>query len=409
MLQFRFFLSMAVLAALPLGCSKEYTPTQEITDVREANAEEREADELSTQDRMRMEPVAKPGEMPGAAPAGAAAAPAVGAAADKSYLWSAPEGWEELPSTSMRMANYQVKGHPEVECYFTVLPGDGGGLSENVNRWRRQFGKEPLADEAVESLPIKPLLMKNAHFVDIEGTFTGMGTEAFADYRMYGLILIDAGQAYFVKMTGPKALVDIELPNFTTFCQSIREAANEAAGDDFKLVTAEDETPAAAAPVESTPEAAPMPEATPPAGGPLDAAALQFDTPEGWTRGADRPMRSVSFTIGEATECYVAILGGGGGGLDSNLNRWRGQMGQPPLDAAAIAALEKLDIAGVPASIIEIEGDYTGMTGGTQQGYLMLGAARIAGDQALFVKLTGPKAEAAAQADNFRAFCASLR
>jgi hypothetical protein len=403
MRQFRFFLTLALLGALPIACSKEYTPTQEITDVREANAEEQAAAEMSTQDRMRMQPVEKPDAAPATSDAAAPAASAPSAAA---YLWNAPEGWEELPSTSMRLANFQVKGHPEVECYFTVLPGDGGGLSENVNRWRRQFGKDPIDDAAVTALPIKPLLMKNAYFLDIEGAFTGMGTEAFPDYRMYGLILIDAGQAYFVKMTGPKAVVDNELPNFTTFCQSIREASKEAAADEYKLITAEDETPAAPAPVEPAAEAAPTPSV---AGGPLDESALAFDTPEGWTRGADRPMRSVSFTIGEATECYVAILGGGGGGLESNLNRWRGQMGQPPLDAAAIAALETVDIAGVASPIIEIEGDYTGMTGGTHQGYLMLGAARMADDQALFVKLTGPKDEAAAQVDNFKAFCASLR
>ena len=88
MSRFRIVLSIALGAALPLACSKEYTPTQEITDVRESNEEESKAPEMSTQDRMRMEPVQRPGASP------EAGAPAAAPAAAATYLWNVPGGWE---------------------------------------------------------------------------------------------------------------------------------------------------------------------------------------------------------------------------------------------------------------------------------------------------------------------------
>ncbi|MBI1318501.1 MAG: hypothetical protein GC168_06090 [Candidatus Hydrogenedens sp.] len=401
MRQFRIICSLVLLAALPFGCSKEYTPTQEITDVRPANGEETAARDMSTMDRMRLQPIqvgdVKPGM--GAAPMAGGDMSADSSAPE--FTWQVPSGWEELAPTSMRLANLQVSGHPEAECYFTVLPGDGGGLTENINRWRRQIGLEPITDDQVGAIPEKPLLLKSAKFLMYEGAYTGMGTEAAPDYMMYGLILIDQGRAYFVKMTGPKAVLADQLAQFNEFCQSIMESGGLSA----TAAAASPATPAVEPTTPPVPEAGMEPSGS---GASIDASNVQYEVPAGWENAGDRPMRSVTFNISPNTECYVAVLGGTGGGLESNLNRWRGQMGQPALDSAAIAALETVDIAGVPSPIIEITGEYTGMSGGASAGYMMLGTARVTDAQALFVKMVGPEAEVAAQRDNFRAFCASI-
>ena len=48
-----------------------------------------------------------------------------------------------------------------------------------------------------------------------------MGGEAKKGYKMLGLILTAQGGAVFVKMTGPKALVEANSEKFDAFCKSL--------------------------------------------------------------------------------------------------------------------------------------------------------------------------------------------
>lgn len=151
----------------------------------------------------------------------------------------------------------------------------------------------------------------------------------------------------------------------------------------------------------------------PAAGGDVPAGPggdLAYTLPAGWTDAGATPMRPVNLKVGAASECYVAILGGDGGGLASNLNRWREQMGQAELPEADIAALPKKPLLGKEATLITIDGSFTGMGESTaREGYRMLGLASVADGRAVFVKLTGPQAEVEKEAANFDAFCASLK
>ena len=141
-------------------------------------------------------------------------------------------------------------------------------------------------------------------------------------------------------------------------------------------------------------------------------AQLKWDTPEGWSEAPASSMRDVnlSFGPGGIGECYVARLPGAAGGLESNINRWRKQMGQDDLSSEEIAALPKIDIFGVPASLVSIDGSFTGMGGKeTIEDARMLGAVLMTPNGALFVKMTGPKDLVAANRKAFEAFTASLR
>lgn len=145
-------------------------------------------------------------------------------------------------------------------------------------------------------------------------------------------------------------------------------------------------------------------------GGEAPAAHFSYTTPTGWQEQPLTPMRAVNLKVGEASECYVSELGGSGGGLASNLNRWRKQMGQPELSEADIAALPKRTLLGQEASLISISGTFSGM-GGTapKENYRMLGVALSTADHAVFVKLTGPQAEVEKETANFDTFIASLK
>lgn len=418
---FALLTTASLLCALP-ACKKELPPTQEITKVREATEQEKKVESMPTKERMHMSQMpAGHGATPAAAPqSGDGDAPT---AAD--FRWTVPAAWEELPATPMRLANLRLKENPEVEMYFTVMPGDGGGLLANVNRWYGQMGLEPITQEQLDALPFRMMLFKPAVYVSLHGAFKGMGTEAKENYALYGLALVADGHAAFLKMTGPAEIVDQKTQDFVVFSQSIVPAEIDSSQMQLKAVPGEDGAAPAAAPEAAAPAGASAPAMPAPAasaapaasgggvtvgtGGELPATdALKWDVPEGWQVAEQRPMRVVTLNVG-ASECYISVLGGQAGGVEANINRWCGQLGNEPLSAEAIEALEKVDVLGAPCALVKLEGDYQGMGGPVQTGYGLLGVVRATEAQSLFVKMVGPKDEIAAQADNFRAFVRSLR
>ena len=104
----------------------------------------------------------------------------------------------------------------------------------------------------------------------------------------------------------------------------------------------------------------------------------------------------------------MAVLAGDGGGVRSNLDRWRAQMGGAPLTVEELAALEHVPALGVRAALIEVEGNYRGMNGETVQGGALLGAVAVLADSTVFVKMIGPLDAVRRETDRFRAFVTSL-
>lgn len=148
---------------------------------------------------------------------------ATGGASASGLVYQTPEGWTEKPGSMMRDVNFTFGPSGEGECYIARLPGAGGGLAANVNRWRAQMGAAPLSEEEVSALPTRPLFGQPARFVSVDGTFSpGMGSnQTFPDYRLIGLILAGEAGAVFVKMTGPKALVEQNGAAFDQFVSSL--------------------------------------------------------------------------------------------------------------------------------------------------------------------------------------------
>jgi hypothetical protein len=146
-------------------------------------------------------------------------------------------------------------------------------------------------------------------------------------------------------------------------------------------------------------------------GAPVVTAGLQWTTPDGWTEEPASAMRIINLGVeGEPdVECYVTRLGGTGGGLDANLNRWRSQMSLPAYTDEEIAALPTATILGEEAVIVEMQGDYTGM-GATeaQENFALVGAVVESGDASYFIKMTGPADVIEREREKFNAFCASI-
>tara|TARA_R110002096_G_scaffold46589_11_gene124317 strand:- start:2392 stop:3063 length:672 start_codon:yes stop_codon:yes gene_type:complete len=151
---------------------------------------------------------------------GASVAPTGGG--NPGLTYTTPEGWSEKAGSAMRDVNLGFGENGEGECYVARLPGMGGGLLANVNRWRQQMGADALTQAEAEALPTKPLFGQPASFISLDGAFAGMGaSEGKGDYRMLGLILASDAGAVFVKMTGPQKLVKANQKNFDIFTSSL--------------------------------------------------------------------------------------------------------------------------------------------------------------------------------------------
>ncbi|MGV3661309.1 MAG: hypothetical protein ACO1TE_14065 [Prosthecobacter sp.] len=140
--------------------------------------------------------------------------------------WTVPEGWSEsaTPDASgMRLVDLRFGPNQEGECYISLMPGPAGGLEANVNRWRTQMGQAPYTPDEIAKLEKKPFFNRDATFVAFDGDFKGFGAEqAQTGYRLLGLIHSAEQATIFVKLTGPKALVEQNSAAFDAFCQSIR-------------------------------------------------------------------------------------------------------------------------------------------------------------------------------------------
>ncbi len=302
--------------------------------------------------------------------------------------WEVPAGWVELAPTQMRMVNLKVGD--EGECYLTILGGDGGGITGNVNRWRGQIGLGELSDSEVAALPKMDVLGREASLVDLRGSYTGMGSAAREDWALLGAITTSSRFTLFVKFIGPQALLEREAAGFESFCSSLVFTA-EAGGS-------------ASSPHGDTPPVAP---GRGPAGA-GDSGGFSWDVPAGWVPEPGGGMRLVTFRVG-AVECYVVVLGGDGGGVVGNIQRWVGQLGLELPSEADVAAMPLIDVLGVEAPLLEATGAYTGMGAAeATPDTTMLGVPCLISGRAVFIKMLGPKAEVAAQRESFLSFASSL-
>jgi hypothetical protein len=67
--------------------------------------------------------------------------------------WTLPAGWKEETGGPARLASFKFGDRePKLELTVVRLPGDGGGLAANINRWRDQLGLDRIGDAEVSGL-----------------------------------------------------------------------------------------------------------------------------------------------------------------------------------------------------------------------------------------------------------------
>jgi hypothetical protein len=219
--------------------------------------------------------------------------------------------------------------------------------------------------------------------IDLAGGFTGMSAgPAQPNYRLVGLLLVDPAGSAFLKMTGPEEVIGKEVEAFHALARSFRSRSQ-------------------------MPPSSPASDAI---GSPAadSAGGIRWTAPATWQRAPERATRTVSFFIDpeKTVECYVTILGGDAGGALANVNRWRGQMSQPSISDADLAAFPRIPMLGGEAILAEISHGERDK-GGALDTQMLAVVGSLEG-RTVFVKVTGPRALVESQREAFVAFCKSL-
>lgn len=266
--------------------------------------------------------------------------------------WDTPEGWTVRGPEGMRLATLTPPGGGKsLELSVISLPSTGSledDLLNNVNRWRGQLGLPPMDATALKE--------------------HAQGTKPLGLEGLQGAISVD--------LTG-----------------SI---------DPSTLMAPRAGAPALG-PIATNPPAPQFEPTDPVAAAP--GSSFRSKLPDTWKPAPGRSMRVATYTVGDA-EVVVSQFPKFGVMADplENVNRWRGQVGLPPLDLPGIEALQKtMEIAGEQASYYELMGpeDASPPLG-------MLAAMTVRGDQVWFFKLFGPRAVVEAERERFVPWLSSI-
>ena len=308
--------------------------------------------------------------------------------------YTLPSGWTEKAPSQMRVASFDISANGKTVDVSVIPLGPMSGTdTANVNRWRGQVG-QPSMDDATLKQTAEPVQVgeKAAHMYDITGTSPGSSDEQ----RIIGVILHTDDATWYFKMMGDSALADQNKLAFTAFLSTVQFLS-------------------------STGAVPPMDMSPFPAGHPaipgltLGSQALAGDkpswtAPSGWKEGELTQFLVAKYVVqgndGAMAAVNVSQLDGDGGGLLPNINRWRGQLGQPPITDDDAAKLPTIDASGAKAVVTDFTG--TDMRNGGKPARLV-GVVLPLNGQTWFYKLMGDPNIVSQQKDAFVAFVQSAK
>lgn len=320
--------------------------------------------------------------------------------------WTAPDGWEARPPTSVRVGNYAIPnpaGGDPGDFAITTFPGDVGGDLANVNRWRNQIGLGPIAAADLPEV-LKSVAAPAGEFFVVNFANSDAGV------RVIAALFKQSDRTWFFKLAGPDALVASQEAALLGLLQTVKFEAG---------LVPPDGVVASGGPPMNTNDLPPghppigglAPDGTTPAATAVTSTGgdlpIRWAAPDHWIAKELGQLRKGSYTVhgsgSETGDFSVIALAGAAGGLHDNVNRWRGQIGLPPADGASIdAGVRHLDSAGMHFDVVEFASD-------GPDAQRVIGALLTLGNETWFFKLTGPDKLVASERDSFIQFIRTVR
>lgn len=240
--------------------------------------------------------------------------------------WTVPEGWKEEKGGAARAATLKFGDRePKLELTISKLPGDGGGLPANVNRWREQLGLDRASEAEIASS------------------------------------LKKVGEAQVVDLIGPTR------PSMGGGRPMARQPEPERTGDpEFDQIR----------------------------------SMFQLERPPDWRENV-HPQRPKVFEFqAEGALITFTLMGGEGGGLAANIDRWRGQAGLEPLGEAGVSrSATPMKFVGADAWYVEAVG----------KDRAILGVIALSPQYSMFLKIDGAPSAVAAQRAAFTQVAQSFK
>ncbi len=252
--------------------------------------------------------------------------------------WNAPSNWKAGITNELRYATFLIdpEENPKLELAVTKLGKDSGTILANINRWREQIGLGAVTEADLASVIKKE---------DIDGV---------------NVVLAD-----YIGVGGKKG------PMMPPFAKS---------GPQMPI---------------------PIPKTTPPSNQ-SSPMIKEFKKPDSWEQVPNSVMSVATFKANDASgkaDITLTPLAGPAGGLESNINRWRQQLGLAPQTPEQIkSSLTKIPTTSGEALCIDIEGASERITG----------AIISTAENTWFVKMKGANASVKAQKQSFEKFVSSL-
>ena len=128
------------------------------------------------------------------------------------FKWKVPDGWQTLTPGNMQVGKFAVpeKDGANAEVFVSVFPSDTGGTLDNVNRWRKQLGLDPVDESGLKAL-VSPLdAAPEAVLVDLKNE----------SRALLGAIVPREKRWFFYKLLGDTPAVNAERDAFIRFVQT---------------------------------------------------------------------------------------------------------------------------------------------------------------------------------------------
>ncbi len=287
-----------------------------------------------------------------------------------------PNGWQEIAPSQMRVASFTVTNANGQTADVGVIPLPAGENEiDLVNMWRDQVQLPPTTNFDSQTVSVGNNSAK---------LFEVAGTAPIVDGKFPKRILVAeltrGNMSWFFKMDGENSFVASQKENFLQFLKSVSFIEN---------------APAQVAATPATQD---------------QTANSMWTIPPGWKQIDPGAMLLAKFSIASGdgnADVNVSSLAGEGGGLAANVNRWRGQLGLPPVtqEDEFSKMVSLIDVASGNAQVV----DLSGTDSKTGKPSRLVGAIVPQNGQTWFYKLMGDEQIVAQQKDAFIKFIQSAK
>jgi len=138
----------------------------------------------------------------------------------------------EMPGSPMRLAQYRVPStmaeFEDAQFLIYYFEGQGGSPQANIDRWVSQFSnKDGSPMEKASQISQREVSGLQLTIVDVSGTYNESQGPMMAEsvartgYRMLAVIVEGTGGPWFLKLTGPQAVLDESEKAFDDFLTTL--------------------------------------------------------------------------------------------------------------------------------------------------------------------------------------------